>query len=527
MTLAAIYCRVSTAEQAESGYSLPTQLDACLQCAHALGYEVPAEYRFLEDYSGVSLSRPQLTALRELMRQRRIQALVIYDLDRLSRKLAHQLLLDEEIAHAGVRLHVVTTPQQDKSPEGQLLANVKGIIAEYERTKILERTRRGREGRAKAGHTPYGRRTYGYQYIKDHVGAHYEVDPDESAVVQRIFALYLGGMSQEGIAERLTAEGVPTPPTGHRRYHASFWHQSAIRRILANETYAGTKFDNKTRNAPGKGNPDRKTRHEHRPREEWVSVPVPALIDPSTWQAVQALRPQRRNNSPRNRKHEYLLINGRLRCGQCGRSMSPETLPSGKVRYRCGSAQRHYREIIGPHTVRSVMGDQVEPVVWQAVLRVLNDPELIAAELIRHQGDVASLQASADRDRTHYERHLSRLDREARKLWEAYVNDAITVETFKARTAEVETAKAHIAAELATMDATVQQRQASIATIAGLRDYCASVRERLQRFTPEEQRLAVEALDVRVTWTPGEPLAMTGAIPLVTESCLPRCTAFH
>jgi site-specific DNA recombinase len=395
------------------------------------GYAVPESYVFVDDYTGTSLNRPQFTELRELVRQRLIAAVYVHDMDRLSRKLAHQLLLDEEFEHAGVALRIVTMPQGDKSPEGQLMAHIKGTIAEYERAKILERTKRGRMGRARAGHVPYGRRSYGYRYVKDNVGAHYEVDPDEAHVVQRIFAMYVAGMSQEAIAAKLTAEGIPTPPTGNRKHQVVFWRQSAVRHILSSETYAGTKYDNKTRNIPCKADPDRKTNHARRPKDEWIAVQVPAIIDQQTWQAAQALRVSNQKNSPRNRKHAYLLVNGRLRCGQCGGAMTPELNHGRQVRYRCSNAKRHHIGLLVTHTVRSVMADQVEPEVWEAVERALNDPELIASELTRQQEQAGDMQERTDRDRTHYQRQLTRIDQEGRKLWEAYVNDAITVETFK------------------------------------------------------------------------------------------------
>jgi site-specific DNA recombinase len=490
---------------------LPTQLEACVAMAKLEGYAVPDGHIFQDDYTGTSLNRPQFTQLRDLVRQRLVSAIFVYDVDRLSRKLAHQLLLDEEFEQAGVTLRVVTMPQGDKSPEGQLMAHIKGVIAEYERTKILERTKRGRLGRAKAGHVPYGRRSYGYRYVKDQVGAHYEVDLDESAVVQRIFAMYVAGMSQEAIAAKLTAEGIPSPKHEHRRLPTRVWHQSAVKIILRSETYVGVKYDNKTRNIPGKADPDRKTNHERRPKDEWIAVEVPALIDQEIWHAAQELRVKNRREARRNRKHEYLLINGRLRCGQCGGSMTPEQSPGRQARYRCSNSKRHYA---APHTRQSVMADQVEPEVWEAVEPVLNDPGLIAAELARQQEQAGDMQERTDRDRTNYQRQLTRIDQEGRKLWEAYVNDAITVETFKARNAELETRKQHIEAEQAALDAAQAQAQASVMRLAGLRDYCAQVRAELREFTLEGRRLAIEALDIRAEWTPGEPLYITGAISI-------------
>src|SRR5262244_975128 len=202
--LAAIYARVSTAEQADRGYSLPTPIEACHALAQQEGYTVPDTHVFVDDYTGMSLNRPQFTKLRDLVRQRLVHAVIAYDLDRLSRKLAHQLLLSEEFEQAGVAVHIVTMPASEKTPEHQLLANVRGIIAEYERSKILERTMRGMRGRAQAGDIPGGRRRLGYRAQ----GNVYVIDPEEAALVRRIFALYLGGMSQEAIAGLLTQEGI-------------------------------------------------------------------------------------------------------------------------------------------------------------------------------------------------------------------------------------------------------------------------------------------------------------------------------
>src|SRR5712691_2470172 len=125
----------------------------------------------------------------------------------------NQARVSEEFDQAGIVLRIVTMPDGAKTPEAQLLSNVRGIIAEYERAKILERTARGRRGRAQAGHVPYGRRTFGYRYVKHgEKGAHYEVDPEEAALVQRIFRLCVTeGLSVYAIAERLTTEDIPTP----------------------------------------------------------------------------------------------------------------------------------------------------------------------------------------------------------------------------------------------------------------------------------------------------------------------------
>src|SRR5712691_168878 len=156
----------------------------------------------------------------------------------------NQARVSEEFDQAGIVLRIVTMPDGAKTPEAQLLSNVRGIIAEYERPKILERTARCRRGRAQAGHVPYGRRTLGYTYVKHtDKGAHYEVHPEEAALVQRIFRLYVeGGHARDAIAALLTAEGVPPYTDQRRTLPVRVWHPSSIGAILRNTAYIGTVY---------------------------------------------------------------------------------------------------------------------------------------------------------------------------------------------------------------------------------------------------------------------------------------------
>jgi site-specific DNA recombinase len=512
--IAAIYARVSTTDQADKGYSLPTQLEACQTMAWQEGYTVPDTHVFVDDYTGTSLNRPQFTQLRDLVRQRLVQAVFVHDLDRLSRKLAHQLLLSEEFDQASVALRIVTMPDGAKTPEAQLLNNVRGIIAEYERAKILERTARGRRGRAQAGHVPYGRRTLGYTYVK-HAGkgAHYEAHPEEAALVQRIFRLYVEGeRSTEGIAALLTREGIPTPMGTQRAFPAGVWHPATIAHLLRNTTYIGTLYDGKKQRVAGKSNPDKKTRWRKVPRAEWVAIAVPPIIDIETFEAAQARLTRQRQQSPRNRKHGYLLVNGRLRCGQCGRAMGGSLNSKGRAGYRC--FRPVFQDTVAPHIRRSVQAAAIEPVVWDAVERALNNPALIAAELERRRDGTSTQQADLDRERQHYTNQLAQCDKDLKRWEAAYLGEAIDLADFKAKKAEVDTRRASAEQELARLDD--QQRlieQAELDTTS-LMDYCARVRAQLQHFTLEEKRQALEMLNITVTWHPEWPThKIEGSLP--------------
>jgi len=210
--LAAIYARVSTTDQADKGYSLPKQIDACLAYAQAQGYRVEDHRIFTDDFTGVSLNRPALQQLRALMHTGAIHALICFEQDRLSRKLAHQLMLADEAEECGVTVHFTAVPASERTPETQLFTNITGAFHEYDRLRILKRTRDGLVGRAKAGYAPGGRPPLGYRYVKHpQKGGYYEVHAREAALVREIFALYTtDGLSIGDIARRLTVERVPT-----------------------------------------------------------------------------------------------------------------------------------------------------------------------------------------------------------------------------------------------------------------------------------------------------------------------------
>jgi site-specific DNA recombinase len=431
----------------------------------------------------------------------------------LSRKLAHQLLLSEEFEQAGVALRVVTMPEDIKTPEAQLLTNVRGIIAEYERAKILERTARGRRGRAQAGHVPQGRRTLGYIYVKHaDKGAHYEVHPEEAALVERIFRLCVeGGHSTYAIAALLTREGMPTSQDQRRALPAPGWHTSTIASILHNPAYIGTLYDGKTQRLPGRCNPDKKTRSRRVPQEEWIPIAVPPIIDPATFEAAHAQLQRNKRQAKRNRKHDYLLTSGRLRCGQCGCAMTGGA--KGVVRYYVCN-RRVFQDVVAPHTKRSMQAHAIEPRVWQAVERALMNPTLIAAELERRKKGTTTRQASLDRDRQGYQRQLAQCDKDLKRWEAAYLGEAIDLNDFKTKKAEVDARRASAEQELTRLEAEQSFIEQAELETASLMDYCARVRSGLQHPTIEEKRRALEALNITVVWHPEKPLQIKGSIPV-------------
>lgn len=195
MTTAAIYARVSSARQREE-QTIGSQTTALIESAEQWGLEVPAEWVFEDEgYSGATLVRPALEALRDLAAQVPVDVVLCYSPDRLARRYAYQALLIDEFARAGTEVRFVKGPRAE-TPEDELLIQFQGMIAEYERAQIAERTRRGKTHRARAGVVNVlGGAPYGYRYVRrsEEAEARYEIIEDQAVVVRELFRRYVGG----------------------------------------------------------------------------------------------------------------------------------------------------------------------------------------------------------------------------------------------------------------------------------------------------------------------------------------------
>lgn len=411
MKRAALYCRVSSSGQAETGTSLETQLDSCRQYAAAQGYTVL--YEAQEDVSGTTLARAGLDAIRDMARDGQLDAVICYDPDRLTRDLGHLMLLLDELEGVGAPLVFVNAPH-DRTPEGLMLLQVRGMVAQYERTKIIERMRRGKERATRNGRIIQWMVPYGYTRNAD--AQTLEVVEDEAQTVRLIFEWMASGThTLYSIAMRLRGMGIPNKRGGK-------WWVSTVHRILLNETYTGTYWWNMTRK--------RGKRQVKRPRAEWLSVDVPPLITRDLFERAGANIWHNRTFSQRNKKYDYLL-SGMLLCARCGAHYRAvrDVKPSGKsyAYYYCprqGNAYEQARVTCGNVRLRL---EDVEREVWQAVTDylihgapLLPNARVRASECHKDRAQASTrLQAS--------QRALEALEREEGRILEAYRQGAIEV----------------------------------------------------------------------------------------------------
>jgi site-specific DNA recombinase len=506
---AAIYARVSTDDQVK-GFSIPTQLEACQKLASEQGYTTSEAHVFVDDgVSGTTLDRPALRRLRDLIRAKSISAVIVLDPDRLARKIGKLLVLKDEMDEAGVQLCCVSHPVE-QGPEGGLFFQLRGAVAEYEREKLLERMRRGKMGRAKAGHPNGGNMPLGYRYISMPHGGHLQIDEEEAAVVRRIFDMYLSGMNFRTIARQLTLERIPTHYDRHQRdgrklCGPGIWNVASINLILHNETYAGTMYWNKRQGVEKTARP--------RNRNEWVAIQVPAIISRDTFAGTQKRIARNRALSRRNRKHEYLFLAGRLRCGRCGKSMTGYSPKNVRRYYRCYS-QIWRPQAHDPFCSGVVRADDIEAQVWEKVEGILHDPKVIFAEVKRRRTATVDIETEAARERKVLQVALAKIEREFRQWEQAYAHEVISLDDFKVYKGDIDARREQIEAQQQELDTRIAQVAQAETDIHTLIAYCERVRANLTTFDIPTKRLALEALNIQVSWTPGERPRITGKIPV-------------
>jgi len=357
-----------------------------------------------------------------------IEAVLIYSPDRLSRKYAYQVLLAEELSRCGVELVFLKAPS-GTTPEDQLLVQFQGMIAEYERAQIAERSRRGKRHRAQQGSiNVLSGAPYGYRYVRksDTSAAYYEVIEPEAAVVRRVYQAYTQqGLSINAIAHLLNEEQIPTR-TGSTR-----WERSTVWGMLRNPAYRGRACYGKTELRPRQritralrkrpGLASRDSANHERPRQDWIEIAVPALLSEETFDLAQEQLEQNKRHSSR-RTIEPSLLQGMLVCERCGYALyrtSTQTSARKLHYYRClgSDAYRHLKGAVCDNP--PVRQDHLDAVVWKELLRLLEDPRVIQGELNRRLEAARKADPLKQREEL-LEREQARLEKSMDRLLNAY-----------------------------------------------------------------------------------------------------------
>ena len=521
MKTAAIYARVSSDKQREEN-TIASQTAALIAFARERQFEVPQEWVFEDDgYSGASLIRPGLERVRDLAAEGLIQGVLVYAPDRLSRRYAHQILLIEEFARAGVETLFVRAPR-GSTPEDELLVQFQGMIAEYERAQILERSRRGKRYRARQGAVSVlSGAPFGYRYIRktDHAAAYYQVDEEQARIVRRIFELYsVEGLSIGAIARRLNEQAVPTCKRRSR------WERSTVWGMLRNPAYKGQACFGKTTLAQRQritrpirlrgGIASRNSASHERPREDWIAIAVPPIVSEETFALAQERLEANKTHAPR-RTVTPSVVQGLVSCAKCGYALyRTSTRSSARAihYYRCLGSDGWRRLSSAVCSNRPVRQDLLDEVVWTEIVRLLEDPQLIQTELDRRLAAAREADPSKRREQA-LRRDLARIRKSIDRLLTAYQEGLLSLDELRDRMPNLRRREQADNAELQAIVEQSADRAGYLRLAATLTAFLARLRSSAEDLDTSERQRVVRLL-VKEILVGDDKIIIRHSIPL-------------
>jgi site-specific DNA recombinase len=519
---AAIYARVSSDQQKEN-HTIQSQTAALIKYAKTHGYAVPPDWQFQDEgYSGATLLRPGLEAVRDLAAGGQIEAVLVYSPDRLSRKYAYQVLLAEEFARSGVELVFLQSPST-ATAEDQLVVQFQGMIAEYERAQIAERSRRGKRHRAQQGSiNVLCGAPYGYRYIKktDTSAAYYQVIEAEADVVRTVFDWYTRtGMSIGAITRELNQRQIPTR-SGNGR-----WERSTVWGILRNPAYCGRACFGKTerrerqhinRRARLRGGlSPRQSAVGDRPRQDWIEISVPALVSEQTFALAQEQLKKNKQFASR-RTIRPTLLQCLLVCQQCGYALSGASggrKPHGILYYYRCIGSDSWRHLHGPVCQnRPLRQDDLDDLIWQEVLRLLQDPTLIQNEIQRRVKEAEKADPLRLREQSLH-REQVRLHNKIDRLLTAYQEELITLEQLRQRMPDLRQQEHAVGAELESLQMAAQDQSRYLRVVDSLNDFRTRLQGNAEHFDLIGRRKIIRLL-VKEILVGTDTITIRHSIPL-------------
>jgi len=516
----AIYARVSSEKQ-EKEATVQSQIAALKDYAKEKGHVIAKEY-VDEGYSGEMLARPYLEKLRDDAAKKMFEAVLVHAPDRLSRKFVHLGIITEELKRYDVEVIFISNPAKDERPEGMLLEGLQGLIAEYERTKIIERTRRGKLFKAKEGILISSIGPYGYSYVKKNADkktkGHYVVNECEAVIVALIFDLFVKErLSKRAVARELTKRGIKPRKGIH-------WRTSTLDKILRNETYIGIAHYNKhvAREPLVRRKKDAYSRRKNsslrlRPREEWIPIRLDdnlKILDDGIFHMAQELLKKNAGFLPRESKNDYML-KGLVFCGNCS---SPYVgCPThGKLYYRCGERHRKFPEK-KECRAGSVKADKLEAVVWNTISEALQNPDLVISEIERYHEDANEQSSKIEAEVKAIEKRLVSLEESKDKLLDAYSEGIIGKAELKQQIDKGREKEAFLFEERRKLVEKLSKAMSITEIKRSIHDYCDAVKPRLDSLSREEIKRIVRLLVKKIILEQDGTVRITAVIPIRNE----------
>ena len=447
MITVALYARVSSEKQAQAN-TIASQIDALKSRIIMDGLRLLDEHQFIDNgFSGSNIVRPGLERLRDQVASGIIDKIYIHSPDRLSRKYAYQMILIEEFEKHGTEVTFLNFDKSNENPESQLLLQMQGMIAEYERSKIMERHRRGRIHAAKRGSiNVLSGAPYGYRYIDKHTGqgeAYFEIIDDEAAIIKKMFSMIgRDRMTIGKVVCFLNENKIPT------KKGKKGWDRSTVWYMLNNPAYKGqAAFGRKKTGAriayirPRRDSSEQPKHYASRyavDHKDWICISVPAIVDEAIFDAVQEQMEENKKRARVHKKGEIYLLQGLLVCQYCGRaccggksikrSAKKETV---HLYYRCIGTDSARFGGTKMCTNKQVSSFAIECVVWEEVKKLLKNPQRIFEE---YQRRLMELEKSpVDEAYASLEKRKIKLEKGISLLIDSYAQQYITKDEFEPR----------------------------------------------------------------------------------------------
>lgn len=523
---AILYARVSTDEQARSGYSLAQQLEALREYAAREGYEVLEEVTD-PGQSGVSLARPGMDRVRDLIAASGVSVVLAQDRDRFTREPAYHYLLRREFEEHGTKIRALND-RGDESPEGELTDGILDQLAKYERAKTAERSRRGKIAKAKQGkiiakHTP----NYGFRFNERR--DNYVVDEETMPVARRIFRMVgVEGRSIHAVKHALDEDGVSVPSgkSGKRS-----WDNQFVRHVVLNDVYkphthaeiaalvppdVAAKLDKEKSYGVWWFNRERIMRRrvvkngEGGREYRYTTTRVPQVGRGGARGDKTQSRP------PSNAGRRHWELSGRiLYCGVCGRSMTARTTKGAKDRrklyyyYAC-----HTKEKAACSNRKKVRAEEIETLVWELICDSLTNPEQLREDLERMiEQERQGSRGDPGRETKVWLQKISEMGRMRGNYQEMAAKGLITFTELEEKLEQLEETRVAVERELEVL----QGRRERVEQLERNRDallesYAGMAPAALSNLGPEERHQVYKMLKLRVEAFPDRTHRVSGVI---------------
>ena len=424
----ATYLRVSTTRQAESDLSIPDQRTRLQQHCDTKGWTVVAEY-VEPGASATEDRRPQFLQMIEdaCRSDTPFDAILVHSYSRFFRDAVEMELYIRKLAKKNVRLISVTQEHGD-DPTGELIRRIVSLFDEYQSRENAKHTTRAMVENARQGFwngstPPLGYRAVAAEQRGQKTKKKLEIEPAEAAIVQKIFKLYLYGNGKSGpLGIKAVVEDINA--AGHRQRNGNSFYQKNVHQILTRTTYSGRHYFNRVHSKTGKA----------KPRDEWVELMTPVIIDQQTFDEVQArLKRNRPDVTPPRVTSGPTLLTGLLRCGYC--NDSGMTIRTGKGgRYRYYSCAKKIRQSRHACSCPNLPMAELDVLITQALAEQVFAGDRMVELLDQLLEKQAETQIGTKKELQQLKSALSKADAGIGRMFDALENGVVTAdEMFRER----------------------------------------------------------------------------------------------